>query len=438
MATLTGQAINASYKDLLQVSNSNSGIDGTLRTVSDGEATNSVLQLSSSIVNINSATGLQFNGTTALTGGILKHEVGGLEFDASAVVAGDLIVGSGSGTFALQAGTFSSGLVTHEAGGLEFDASGVADGDIIVGDGAGSMALRVGALTAGAAGFLKHEVGGIEADISAITTDQFLGGTGAGAIGIRTAAQVRTSLGLVIGTNVQAWDAQLDDIAALTETKGNLIAQTGSAWANLAVGTDDQVLTADSGEATGIKWAAAATSGQLVLIETQVPTGDPQVVDFTTGIDSTYDTFVFHYSGLQCTVNDTEIHVLVGTSGPSYQATNYKWALDLVKSGGGSGNVVDNAGTFIPITDTGSSEGLGFAASDSLSGVLHLFEPHNTTTQTHVIFSGAYQNTGGNLNVIRGGGAWTTTTAVVAIRFAASAGAFDNVGRITLYGIKYS
>ena len=35
MATLTGQKISNSYKDLLQVSNSNSGIDTTKRDVSD-------------------------------------------------------------------------------------------------------------------------------------------------------------------------------------------------------------------------------------------------------------------------------------------------------------------------------------------------------------------------------------------------------------------
>ena len=52
MATLTGQKISNSYKDLLQVSNDNSGIDTTKRSVSDGEGTNSPLQLSDSIVNI--------------------------------------------------------------------------------------------------------------------------------------------------------------------------------------------------------------------------------------------------------------------------------------------------------------------------------------------------------------------------------------------------
>ncbi|KKL60744.1 hypothetical protein LCGC14_2202300, partial [marine sediment metagenome] len=63
MATLTGQKQNASYKDLLQVSNSNSGIDATLRAVSDGEATASLLELSSAAVNISGAGTLQYAGT---------------------------------------------------------------------------------------------------------------------------------------------------------------------------------------------------------------------------------------------------------------------------------------------------------------------------------------------------------------------------------------
>ena len=55
MATLTGQSIANSYKDLLQVSNSNSGIDSTGRIVSDGEGTSSTLYLSSSYVGVGAA-----------------------------------------------------------------------------------------------------------------------------------------------------------------------------------------------------------------------------------------------------------------------------------------------------------------------------------------------------------------------------------------------
>lgn len=43
-------------------------------------------------------------------------------------------------------------------------------------------------------------------------------------------ADARTGLGLVIGTNVQAWDTQLDDIAALAVTDGNFIVGNGTNW----------------------------------------------------------------------------------------------------------------------------------------------------------------------------------------------------------------
>ena len=51
------------------------------------------------------------------------------------------------------------------------------------------------------------------------------GGTGAS-----SAADARTNLGLAIGTNVQAWDVNLDQIAALAPTDNNFIVGNGSAW----------------------------------------------------------------------------------------------------------------------------------------------------------------------------------------------------------------
>ncbi len=44
------------------------------------------------------------------------------------------------------------------------------------------------------------------------------------------ASTARTTLGLAIGTNVMAWDAQLDDIAALAYTDSNFIVGDGSNW----------------------------------------------------------------------------------------------------------------------------------------------------------------------------------------------------------------
>lgn len=64
MATLTGQYIASSYKDLLQVSNSNSGIDSTYRYISDGEGTNSTVQISTTGVKINDLAYPTSDGTS--------------------------------------------------------------------------------------------------------------------------------------------------------------------------------------------------------------------------------------------------------------------------------------------------------------------------------------------------------------------------------------
>ena len=63
MASLTGKTIASTYKDLLQIQTSvaNAGIDGTVRTIQDGDGTNSALQISNAAVNINGT--LQLNGT---------------------------------------------------------------------------------------------------------------------------------------------------------------------------------------------------------------------------------------------------------------------------------------------------------------------------------------------------------------------------------------
>ena len=50
--SLTGKTIANSYKDILQVNNSNSGVDATTRNVVDGEGTSSALYLSDDVVNV--------------------------------------------------------------------------------------------------------------------------------------------------------------------------------------------------------------------------------------------------------------------------------------------------------------------------------------------------------------------------------------------------
>ncbi|MCG8561040.1 MAG: hypothetical protein MI824_14675 [Hyphomicrobiales bacterium] len=76
-----------------------------------------------------------------------------------------------------------------------------------------------------------------------------------------SAADQRVTLGVQIGVDVQAFDAQLADLAGLTPTKGNVVVGDGSNFISLGVGSDDQVLTADAAQVSGIRWATPA-SGQ--------------------------------------------------------------------------------------------------------------------------------------------------------------------------------
>ena len=71
-----------------------------------------------------------------------------------------------------------------------------------------------------------------------------------------TGATSLTANGILVGNSTSAVA-----VTATMATKGHLMAGDGSGVPSmLAVGTNNHVLTADSGEATGIKWASAGAS----------------------------------------------------------------------------------------------------------------------------------------------------------------------------------
>jgi len=45
-----------------------------------------------------------------------------------------------------------------------------------------------------------------------------------------SAAAARTTLAIAIGTDVQAWSTQVDSVAALTPTDGNVMVGNGTTW----------------------------------------------------------------------------------------------------------------------------------------------------------------------------------------------------------------
>jgi hypothetical protein len=112
-------------------------------------------------------------------------------------------------------------------------------------------------------------------------------------------------------------------------TKGDLPAATAdNTLARLPVGSNDHVLTADSSESTGIKWAAAAGGGKIL-----------QVQHMTYSTNTANNTNTFAASGLTDTITcaATSSKVLVmGTMHGAYKASNTDAYMKLRITRGGS------------------------------------------------------------------------------------------------------
>ena len=98
MATLTNKQIRNTYKDLLKINSvsDNTGIDGTLRAVEDGDATASALQISTG--GVKSTGTFEVTGASTLTGAVTSGLINGQTISSAANLTGTLAV-TGNATF---------------------------------------------------------------------------------------------------------------------------------------------------------------------------------------------------------------------------------------------------------------------------------------------------------------------------------------------------
>jgi hypothetical protein len=185
---------------------------------------------------------------------------------------------------------------------------------------------------------------------------------------------------------------------------------------------------------------ANAAGGTLTLLSTQTASASA-TISFTTGLNSTYDEYIFKYINCHPSVDGVELQFNMSTdSGSNYNVTKTTTAF---RSGQDEANTLQQfsyVGDYDLAQGTGFQtllEGVGNDNDQSISGTLQIFNPSSTTYVKHFISNcNGYRHNDINANwFVAGYG--NTTSAVNAIQFKMASGNIDD-GVFKLYGVKKS
>ena len=180
--------------------------------------------------------------------------------------------------------------------------------------------------------------------------------------------------------------------------------------------------------------------GNLVLISTQTASSS-STISFTSGIDSTYKEYQFHFTDIHAATNRAQLTVGFRDGGTDYDATvtnTYAYAYNN-EDNSGSGLGYAAGGDLAQSTDFSN---LGTALDNSndacFAGYLHLFNPSSTTFVKHFIGRGnsSYITSGGVVASEEAlvSGYCNVTAEIDAVQFKMSSGNMD-AGTIKMYGV---
>jgi hypothetical protein len=258
--------------------------------------------------------------------------------------------------------------------------------------------------------------------------------------GTTTITSINTTGGA--GTQIKL---HFDGALTLTHHATNLILP-GGANITTAAGDEAEFLEYGAGtyrctnymKADGTAVVAAAGGGTWTLISSQVASASSSI-DFTTGIDSTYDAYVVIASNITPASSGPAMNMRISTDGGSTWkagAADYEWVYTNLDANDSAVTVRNSAGSS-SIELMGGTSGLGNGANDSASATIHIYDPSDGADQMKVNYKGTWETGLPILYTLTGSGMYQAATAVDGFRFLMSTGNIAS-GRFTLYGIAHS
>jgi len=184
-----------------------------------------------------------------------------------------------------------------------------------------------------------------------------------------------------------------------------------------------------------------AVDGKMKLILSTTASGNT-TRSFTSGIDSTYRTYVFKFINIHPASDDVQFQFQGSTQGASSSDSDYANTITSnsfkafhYENGSSptleydTGRDLANSTSFQPLTDGVSNDN-----DHSTSGELWLFNPSSTTYVKNFISTLHLVHASDRSNPQYTAGYFNTTSAINAIRFKFASGNIDS-GTIALYGI---
>jgi len=267
MTDLTGKQIANTYKQLLKVAvSTNDGIDATVRTIESGDGTNSALQLSNGVVNVNGT--FQISGV-ALTATVSKlNELTSIAGTLTSVGAASTY-GTGTGIATdPSAGITNEGFIqlqTNQSFGIVSVSTNLAGvlGGFTTSLSATNFVAGTGSFTTKVSGVAAEFSGAVSAANVYATTQIYIGGSAIPSASDIAAVSALTSVNKAAITSVNTVLAATSAaLATSIGTTNTLIATTSAALAT-SIGNSNTNITTNINAITSINTVLAATSAAL-------------------------------------------------------------------------------------------------------------------------------------------------------------------------------